>query len=158
MKILLAKLRDRKGSAMAFGILLFIVMLVLFSTLFIYSELKITTANLKNTAQCVLDTCTATEGQNAVESIKNGTDYLPALSKDLFTERLQSALGIGDDMVGYQNGKEKFQISDISFLCTKTKEIKTSASFQLREPLYFLGKEVTALHLTVTLHSQYLAK
>lgn len=158
MKKFLYRLRDKKGSAMTFGIVIFIVVLMLSSALFTYSQLKITTAHIRNTAQRVLDTCTVTEGQREVESFKNGSDYTPALDSRLFTERLQNALGTGNDLTGYQNGKEKFQISDVTLSFTKTDEIKTSVRFTLYEPIYFCGKEATALNTTITLFSQYNTK
>lgn len=158
MKTFYYRLRDKKGSAMVFGIILFIVLLMLSSALFTYSQLKITTAHLRNTAQRVLDTCTVTEGRNEVESFKNGSDYTPALDSKLFTDRLQNALGTGNSLTGYQNGKEKFKISDVVLSFTKADEIKASVRFKIHEPLYFCGKEVTALDATVTLYSQYNTK
>lgn len=158
MKMFFYRLRDKRGSAMTFGIVLFIVLLMLSSSLIFYSQLKITTAYIRNTAQRVLDTCTVTEGRREVESFKNGSDYTPALDSRLFTDRLQNALGTGNDLTGYQNGKEKFQISDVVLSFTKTDEIKASVRFTLHEPIYFSGKEVTALNATVTLYSQYNTK
>lgn len=158
MKKFLFRLRDKKGSAMTFGILIFIVLLMVSGALFTYSELRITTANLRNTAQRVLDTCTVTEGQRAVESFKNGTDYSPSLDANLFTARLQSALGIGNDLIGYQDGREKFQLSDVTMSCTGTDAIKTVIRFKIHEPMYFSGKEINALDVTVTLYSQYSTK
>ena len=158
MKMFLYRLRDKKGSAMTFGIVIFIVLLMLSSALFTYSQLKITTAHIRNTAQRVLDTCTVTEGQREVESFKNGSDYTPALDSRLFTERLQNALGTGNDLTGYQNGKEKFLISDVVLSFTKTDEIKASVRFTLHEPICFCGKEATALNATITLFSQYNTK
>ena len=143
---------------MTFGVVIFIVLLMLASALFTYSQLKITTAYIRNTAQRVLDTCTVTEGQREVESFKNGSDYTPVLDSRLFTDRLQNALGTGDGLTGYQNGKEKFQISDVVLSFTKADEIKASVRFKIHEPLYFCEKEVTALDGTVTLYSQYNTK
>ena len=143
---------------MAFGIVIFIVMLMLSSVLFTYTELKITTAYIRNTAQRVLDTCTATEGQRAVESFKNGTDYMPELDANLFTDRLQPELGIGGDMAGYENGKKKFQLCNIVLNRTGKDEIKTAVRFKVHEPMYFIGKEVNAVDVNLTLNSQYHAK
>lgn len=158
MKMFLYRFRDKKGSAMVFGIIIFIVLLMLSSALFTYSQLKITTAHIRNTAQRVLDTCTVTEGQREVESFKNGSDYTPSLDSRLFTERLQNALGTGNDLTGYQNGQEKFLISDVVLSFTKTDEIKASVRFTLYEPICFCGKEATALNTTITLFSQYNTK
>lgn len=157
MKTFLYRLRDKKGSAMVFGIVLFIVLLMLSCALFTYSELKIRTAYLRNTAQRVLDTCTVTEGRREIESFKNGSDYTPALDSDIFKKRLQDALGTQNSLTGYQNGKEKFKISDVALTFTEH-EIKTTVQFKIHEPLYLFGKEVTALDIPVTLYSKFNSK
>lgn len=139
---------------MVFGIILFLVVLMLFCSLYTYSKLKITTAHIRNTAQQVLDTYTVSEGRKKVQSFKNGTDYTVALEKDLFEDQMRDALGI-DDLTAYQNGRETFQISDMSLHYSVQDEIKSGVQFRIREPLYFMGKQVNALNETITVSSRY---
>ena len=96
--------------------------------------------------------------QKAVDSIKNGTDYIVVLDKNLYVQRFQDALEIGDDLNGYENNRLKFKISDISLNYTINNAINSTVTFRLKEPIYLFGIEVTALDNTITVVSKYNVK
>lgn len=151
-------LHNNRGDALIFGIVIMLVVLMIFYCVLTFTKIKITTAHIQNTAEQVLDTYTTTQGRNAVESIKNGTDYTVVLDKDLYAQRFQNALDISNDFTGYEKDRIKFQISDILLNYTVDKAINSNITFRLKEPIYLFGVEVTALNDTVTVASKYNVK
>ncbi len=148
-------LHSNRGDALIFGIVMMLVVLMVYYCVLTFTKLKITTAHIQNTAEQVLDTYTTTQGRNAVESIKNGTDYTVVLDKDLYTQRLKDALDINNDFTGYDQNRKGFQISDVTLNYSVSNTIDSNVAFKLNEPIYFFGIEVTAINATVTVASKY---
>lgn len=146
---------NNRGDALIFGVLMTLVVLILFYCVLSFVQLKSTTAYVQNTAEQVLDTYTSTQGRNAVESIKNGTDYTVVLDKDLYTQRLQARLGVGSSLTGYSaSGRVRFQITNIKLDYAVTNTINSKVTFHLAEPVYFFGFQVP-LSSDVTVTSKY---
>lgn len=155
MKRIRKLLSNNRGDALIFGVFVMLTVLMIFYCVLAFVQLKVTTANIQTTAEQVLDTYTSTQGRNAVESIKNGTDYTVVLDQDLYVERFQDSLGIGNSFIGYNGNKIRFQLADIHLNYTVDRQINSSVTFHLSEPLYFFGAEVTSLSSNVTVYSKY---
>lgn len=146
---------NNRGDALIFGVLMTLVVLILFYCVLSFIQLKATTAYIRNTAEQVLDTYTSTQGKDAVESIKNGTDFTVVLDKDLYIQRYQTALGIGSNFTGYSDsGRVRFQITNIALDYAVTNTINSKVTFHLVEPVYFFGFQVP-LTGDVTVTSKY---
>lgn len=135
-------LQNNRGDALIFGVAVTLTVLILFYCILAFVQLKITTANIQTTAEQVLDTYTSTQGRIAVDSIKNGTDYTVLMDKDLYDERLQEALGVGNDFIGYNGDKIRFHLSELKLSYTVDHRINSRVSFHLPSRSIFLVRKL----------------
>ena len=150
------RLKDNRGDAFIISVFMASLMLMIFYCLLTFTQLKLTTKNIRDTAQDALDNYTTTQGRLAIQSFKSGNDHTVTLDENTFRRQFYTALGTGSDLIGYDgNSKTRFSLTDLRLSYKVSNEINISITFKIHEPLYFFGLEVKPYDDTITVTSKY---
>ncbi len=154
LKQLLVSKRGAAGTILSVFFALFLAMVI--SVCAVYIEGMVLINNVIKTAQVSLDTYVTHSSAAISSSIKSGHDYTKSLNSSAYESQLEEDLFLDDDLsCQYEDGKLRYQLSDIHLRFLKTDQLSVTATFQLNYPLYFADVKITEIDKPVTIESRY---
>lgn len=121
--------------------------------------------SIKESSQMVLDSYISDMAVKVYDSVRNGTDYTPALDNDAFYEIFESELKLSKRSGSYYSlswdkdkSNDKFVVVSPSVSFRRANSLQLKMNYTLSIPIYWFGFEVSEANINMRLRADYVIK